>query len=126
MVVCQLGSLLMFSGLLIMGIGWWKIHRAGGNLVTSGVYRLIRHPQYLGLMSITIGMLIQWPTIVTLLMWPILMIAYYRLANNEEKDLEERFGEAYRQYRHRTRAFIPFPRFNRVKLEMCRTDNKRR
>ena len=113
MVVCRLGSLLILGGLIIMGIGWWEIHRARGNLVTGGIYRWIRHPQYLGLILLTVGMLIQWPTMVTLLMWPILMIAYYRLAKKEERGLEEQFGEAYHQYRQRVRAFIPLLKFSK-------------
>lgn len=110
MVLCFIGELLIFGGLIILGIGWRKIYRSGGNLVTNNVYKYIRHPQYLGLMMITTGMLIQWPTLPTVFMWPILVVAYYGLAKREEKDLEERFGEAYQRYRHRTRALIPFPR----------------
>ncbi len=61
---------LMVAGLIIMGVGWWKIHRAQGGLVTDGLYRWVRHPQYSSLFLITIGLLIQWPTIATLLTFP--------------------------------------------------------
>ena len=52
-------------------------------------------------------MLIQWPTIATLVMFPILSVVYYRLAMREERDVEARFGEAYRTYRAQVPAFIP-------------------
>jgi methanethiol S-methyltransferase len=89
-------------------IGWLKIYKARGELTTDGIYGHLRHPQYLGLMLITIGMLIQWPTILTLLMWPVLIVAYCRLARREEKELEGQFGQLYRDYKSRVKAFIPF------------------
>lgn len=105
--ICLIGGVIMLWGLMIMRQGWKQIHEAGGALVTDGIYRRIRHPQYSGLFLITLGMLIQWPTLLTLLMWPILMYAYYRLARREEQVLEAQFGEAYRKYRRKVPAFIP-------------------
>ena len=98
---------LMLGGLLLMGAGWRQIHRATGALVTDGVYAWVRHPQYLGLFLITVGMLIQWPTIVTGATWPVLMVVYYRLARREEREAEARYGEAYRAYRARVPMFVP-------------------
>src|SRR3989338_48219 len=71
---------LMLAGLLLIGAGWRRIHGAHGALVTDGVYARMRHPQYAGLMLITIRMLIQWPTIITVATWPLLILVYYRLA----------------------------------------------
>jgi protein-S-isoprenylcysteine O-methyltransferase Ste14 len=107
LVICQIGGFVMLIGLILMGKGWRQIHEAKGQLVTGGIYAYIRHPQYAGLFLITIGMLIQWPTLITLVMWPILMYAYYRLAMREERAAETQFGEAYRQYRGKVPAFIP-------------------
>ena len=53
------------------------------------------------------GFLLQWPTLITLIMFPVLLIVYARLARQEELDAMEAFGEAYRVYRDRTPAFIP-------------------
>jgi methanethiol S-methyltransferase len=111
LLVCLSGGLVMGLGLLVMGKGWKKIHEANGNLVTDGIYSRVRHPQYSGLFLITIGMLIQWPTIITLVMWPVLMFAYYRLAMREENEVETQFGEAYLLYKENVPAFIP--RFQR-------------
>ena len=98
---------LMLGGLLLMGAGWRQIHRASGALVTDGVYAWVRHPQYAGLFLITVGMLIQWPTIVTGATWPVLLAVYYRLARREEREAEARYGEAYRAYRARVPMFVP-------------------
>lgn len=105
--ICLFGGLVMGLGLLIMSKGWKLIHEAKGELVTTGIYKKVRHPQYSGLFLITIGMLIQWPTLITLLMWPILMFAYYRLAIREEIEVVSIYGESYSVYRQNVPAFIP-------------------
>ena len=79
---------LIFFGIYVMYKGWVLIYGAHGKrLVTEGVYSHVRHPQYAGLFLVTVGFLIQWPSITTLIMWPILMFSYYRLAMREEKML---------------------------------------
>ncbi|MBI2156114.1 MAG: isoprenylcysteine carboxylmethyltransferase family protein [Candidatus Rokubacteria bacterium] len=98
---------LMLAGLLLIGAGWRRIHGAHGALVTDGVYARMRHPQYAGLFLITIGMLIQWPTIVTVATWPLLILVYYRLARREEREAERQFGDGYREYRARVPMFVP-------------------
>ena len=101
-------NVMIFYGLYVMQNGWVLIHAAKGkNLVTDGVYAHVRHPQYSGLFLITLGFLIQWPSILTLIMWPILMFTYYRLAMREEKDVEKIFGKQYEEYRKNVPAFIP-------------------
>ncbi len=105
--VMLVSNVAMFGGLIIMGKAWKQIHRADGELVTSGLYGRVRHPQYFALFLITVGMLIQWPTIVTAAMWPILMFMYYRLARREEKEMESHFGDSYATYRQRVPMFLP-------------------
>jgi protein-S-isoprenylcysteine O-methyltransferase Ste14 len=100
---------LWIMGIVIMGIGWRKIHSAEGNLVTDGIYDRVRHPQYFGLFIVSIGLMIQWPTLVTLLLWPVMFIVYYRLAMKEERKMSELFGERYLDYKKSVPAF--FPRF---------------
>ena len=100
-------SVIIFLGLFLMSKGWSGIHSTNGDLVTGGIYRYVRHPQYLGLIVITIGLLIQWPTIITLAMWPVLVVMYYKLAKKEEKEAMEAFGERYEEYKRQTPMFIP-------------------
>src|SRR3990172_3742630 len=79
---------LMLAGLIVMGIGWHRLHKAQGALVTDGIYTWVRHPQYAGLFLITTGMLVQWPTIVTVVTWPVLILVYYRLARRAGGEAE--------------------------------------
>ncbi len=107
LVICQMGGFVMLIGLWIMGAGWKRIYHGDGGLVTEGPYARVRHPQYSGLFLVTIGMLIQWPTILTLVMFPILTYAYYKLSLREERDMEAKFGEEYREYERAIPRFVP-------------------
>jgi protein-S-isoprenylcysteine O-methyltransferase Ste14 len=106
-IVMTASTAIIFFGLFLMAKGWSSIHAAKGELVTDGVYRYVRHPQYLGLILITVGMLIQWPTIITIAMWPILIVMYYNLAKREEKEALEAFGAMYEEYKQSTPMFLP-------------------
>ena len=70
-------------------------------------YAYVRHPQYSGLFLIMIGMLIQWPTIITALMFPVLIFVYYRLSKREEAEMSKAFGDEYKKYMKRVPMFIP-------------------
>ncbi len=106
-VVMGLSLVLLIMGYMLLSKGWTQIHAAHGGLVTDGVYAYARHPQYTGLFLIITGFLVQWPTLLTVLMAPFLIYAYVRLAKREEQRAEEEFGEAYREYAHKTPAFFP-------------------
>jgi len=115
-----IGTVLAIIGILLVVLGWKEVYRrywskeeGKGELVTDGVYRFIRHPQYTGFMLITLGMLLDWATPPMLIMWPILAVLYYNLARREEREMEAQFGEAYRHYLHQTFMFIPFPRLQK-------------
>lgn len=95
------------AGFAIMWKGWKLIHAAKGELVTGGPYAYVRHPQYAGLFIVMTGMLIQWPTIITALMFPVLVFVYYRLSKKEENEMFKLFGEEYRKYTQKTPMFIP-------------------
>lgn len=106
-IVHIVSNALMIAGFVIMSAGWKRVHGAKGALVIEGVYAYVRHPQYSGLFLVTIGLLIQWPTIITALMWPVLVLAYYGLSKKEEADMEQEFGEVYRGYKERVPMFFP-------------------
>lgn len=78
-----------------------------GTLAMEGPYARIRHPQYVAFVLIMFGFLLQWPTILTLLMFPVLVYMYVRLARHEEKMVRADFGPDYDRYAARTPAFIP-------------------
>jgi len=98
---------IIIVGTLLIVFGWKEIFRTKGQLVTTGIYGHVRHPQYLGLLVLTIGINVLWMTISTILLWPILAILYYRLAKEEEKRMEEKFGEEYQRYKSKVPMFIP-------------------
>jgi protein-S-isoprenylcysteine O-methyltransferase Ste14 len=77
------------------------------NLATTGPYAYVRHPQYVGFILIMIGFLLQWPTILTLAMFPILVVMYVLLGRREEREAIAHFGEAYIEYRKRVPGFVP-------------------
>ena len=94
-------------GFVIMWKGWKLLHGAKGGPVTEGPYAYVRHPQYSGLFVIMIEMLIQWPTIITALMFPVIVFIYYRLSKREEEEMIRIFGDEYQKYRVRIPMFIP-------------------
>lgn len=99
---------IIFFGFYLVYRGWKLIHDAKEDqLVTEGVYSYIRNPQYTGLFLVTLGFFIQWPTLITLFMWPILMFTYYRLSMREEKSLSVKFGEKFFEYKKLVPAFVP-------------------
>lgn len=106
------GQMLIAAGAVLALAGWRQVHRAQGQLVTQGLYRWMRHPQYSGFFLFLIGSLVNWPTLPTLLMFPVLVVIYLRLARTEEEEALARFGEAYRVYREATPMFVPALRFS--------------
>jgi protein-S-isoprenylcysteine O-methyltransferase Ste14 len=109
-----IGSALMLIGVVLIVAGWRVIYReywskdtGKGQLVTSGIYRYIRHPQYTGFLLITLGMIFDWATLPLLIMYPVLCVLYYRLARKEEADMRAEFGAAYDEYKAHTGMFLP-------------------
>lgn len=103
------GNVLIAGGLALIVLAWRALRAAqrAGRVATRGPYAVIRHPQYLGFMLILVGFLLQWPTILTLAMFPVLVWMYVRLARSEEQDMQARFGEAYEMSVAGKPYFIP-------------------
>ncbi len=104
----HLGYVFVIAGISLLIAGWRRIYKARQEqgLVTDGIYGLVRHPQYSGIFLAIFGQLIHWPTIPTLVLFPIIVFLYYRLSRKEEKILLARFGEAYRDYMTRVPMFF--------------------
>ncbi len=97
------------AGFWLLSVSWKVLYAAqrARRLARTGPYARIRHPQYAGFVLIMTGFLAQWPTLVTLAMYPVLVFMYARLAKREEADMLAQFGEEYRRYRDTVPAFIP-------------------
>ena len=77
-------------------------------LITSGIYRYIRHPLYLSLILLGFGVMLKHPGVLQWILSIINIIAMYMTAKIEEKEMITRFGEEYRQYMNSSKMFIPF------------------
>ena len=114
-----LSNILIFAGFILLSASWKVLYEAqrAGTLATTGPYAHVRHPQYDGFMLIMLGFLLQWPTLITLIMFPILVAMYVRLARHEEKEVLAEFGENYRRYMLSTPAFLPWLKATRRRQE---------
>lgn len=102
-------NLLTLAGFFWLASAWNVLYQAQRNhrLATTGAYAVVRHPQYDAFVLIMFGFLLQWPTLITLIMFPILVTMYVRLARREEKEALGEFGAAYTRYASVTPAFFP-------------------
>ena len=104
-----LSGLFIGGGFILLANAWRVLYAAQRThtLATTGPYARVRHPQYAAFIVIMFGFLLQWPTILTLVMFPVLLAMYVRLARREERDAMAEFGDAYARYAARTPAFVP-------------------
>jgi len=104
-----LSNSMIFAGFYLTYRAWLVLHAAQkeGKLATSGSYSRVRHPQYDGFVLVMFGFLLMWPTLLTLLMFPVLVMVYIRLARQEEKLVRKEFGDAYEEYARSVPAFFP-------------------
>ena len=104
-----LSNVFIAGGFILLASAWDVLYRAqrDGRLATTGPYARLRHPQYVAFITILLGFLLQWPTLVTLVMFPILMVMYVRLARREEREAIDSFGTEYERYAAATPAFLP-------------------
>lgn len=104
-----LSAILIGGGFILLASAWKVLYEAQRQrkLATTGAYARVRHPQYLGFILIMLGFLFQWPTLITLAMFPILVFMYAHLALAEEREVRAQFGEEYARYAEKTPRFFP-------------------
>lgn len=104
-----LSNAFVIGGFWLLAKAWPVLYKAqrNGVLACEGPYARIRHPQYVAFILVMFGFLLQWPTIITLLLFPILVATYVRLATREERQAEADFGDAWREYARKTPRWFP-------------------
>jgi protein-S-isoprenylcysteine O-methyltransferase Ste14 len=104
-----LSFLFIGAGFILISTAWKVLYDAqqAREMARTGVYDYVRHPQYVGFILVMFGFLLQWPTILTLAMFPVLVVMYVKLAKTEERDAIAEFGDRYRQYMAQVPGFIP-------------------
>jgi protein-S-isoprenylcysteine O-methyltransferase Ste14 len=104
-----LSFVFIFGGFILIAAAWRVLYEAQLRraLATTGPYARVRHPQYAGFVLVMFGFLLQWPTLLTLAMFPVLVWMYVRLAKREEREAVAQFGETYARYAEQVPAFIP-------------------
>ena len=104
-----LSFVLIGGGFLLIASSWRALYEAQRRraLAITGPYSYVRHPQYVGFIMIMLGFLVQWPTILTLAMFPVLAFMYVKLARSEERETIAEFGPAYTDYAREVPAFVP-------------------
>ncbi|HSD53986.1 MAG TPA: isoprenylcysteine carboxylmethyltransferase family protein [Burkholderiales bacterium] len=102
-------NVLIIAGFFLIAGAWRRLHAAqvAKSLATTGPYSYVRHPQYVGFITVLFGFLLQWPTLLTLAMFPVLVVMYVRLARREDQETLAQFGEEYRRYRADVPPFVP-------------------
>lgn len=100
---------LIGGGFWLISASWhvlWQAQREG-KLAVTGPYARLRHPQYLGFILVMLGFLFQWPTLLTLAMFPVLVWMYIRLARTEEAESRAKFPTEFEKYARSVPAFVP-------------------
>ena len=104
-----LSNVVIFAGFILLSAAWRVLYQAQKEhrLAVTGPYAHVRHPQYIGFIAIMLGFLLQWPTILTVVMFPLLVFMYVRLALVEERDARREFADAYDRYAAMTPRWVP-------------------
>tara|TARA_R110002096_G_scaffold182542_5_gene360252 strand:+ start:299 stop:952 length:654 start_codon:yes stop_codon:yes gene_type:complete len=104
-----LSNVFILAGFWLLASAWNVLYKAqkSETLALSGTYEYLRHPQYLGFIIIMFGFLLQWPTLPTLVMFPILVYVYVQLAKREEREALVMFEGEYTKYMNEVPGFIP-------------------
>ncbi len=115
-------NVVVIAGFLLLGAAWRVLFAAQRDhrLATGGPYRHLRHPQYIAFIAIMFGFLLQWPTILTLAMFPMLVFMYVRLAHREEREVATEFGETWQAYAALTPRWLPHIRRRPVREDAAR------
>lgn len=110
MIAMIIGYSIVAVGVFMVIRGWREIYHARreGRLAKDGIYGLVRHPQYTGFFLAIFGEgIVHWPTLFSVVLFPVIVFAYVWLARKEEREAIKKFGDEYLEYMRRVPMFIP-------------------
>jgi protein-S-isoprenylcysteine O-methyltransferase Ste14 len=105
-----LGPVLIGLGLVAFLVCAFQVYSAKllrRGVVSGGLYRMVRHPQYLSLAVAGLGLLLYWPRFLILVFYVLMLFLYHLLARDEERRMTAKHGDAYRAYARSMPMFIP-------------------
>jgi protein-S-isoprenylcysteine O-methyltransferase Ste14 len=115
---------LLSGALFVMGLALFVsarrvLHGAQqrGLLAVKGPYSYVRHPQYVALGAAGLGLLLAWPTPLTLLLFAAVAWQAVRLAGREDRRMAAEYGCCWRAYAYGRPAFVP--RLSRIQLALA-------
>lgn len=114
------------GGFVLLSAAWGALYAAQrrNELASTGPYAYVRHPQYAGFILVMFGFLLQWPTLLTLAMFPVLLWMYVRLARHEEAKALADYPAAYRAYAELVPRFVPKAEALRNAFARARDDRR--
>ncbi len=111
-------SVIGFAGFCVGAVQTYYHKLARKGVVTKGLYRIIRHPQYASLILCSFGILLLWPRYLVLVLSIAMLFAYYFLARLEEKECIEKYGSKYIEYLGRTYMFFPIKLPSKIRISI--------
>jgi protein-S-isoprenylcysteine O-methyltransferase Ste14 len=109
-VVRVAGSVLFLTGIIVFLLCAVQVYTnkfLKRGVALKGLYRYVRHPQYLGLGTAGAGLAILWPRFIVVVLWLAMVVVYYILAKDEERRMLGQYRETYSEYMGRTGMFFP-------------------
>jgi len=100
---------LVISGLLAragLNTVFGKI-REEPQVITTGVFSIVRHPIYLGSILLYFGFILFSLSLLSVLVWILIIVFYYMISRYEEKLLTQRFGSVYEEYKKKVSMLLP-------------------
>jgi len=103
LIILVISGLLAWAGLKIV----FGETREEPQIITTGVFSIVRHPIYLGSILLYIGLILLTLSLLSVLVWILIIVFYYMISRYEERLLTQRFGLVYEEYKKKIPMLFP-------------------
>lgn len=103
LIVLVISGLLAWAGLKVI----FGETREEPQIITTGVFSIVRHPIYLGSILLYLGLILLTLSLLSVLVWILIIAFYYMISRYEEKLLTQRFESAYEEYKKKVPMLLP-------------------